>query len=126
MDVIKGSPPWGSRIGPSAQSPYQDLALTVVKVAAKDYQKTLKAMWKSPESPQRRAKLLQEKLELEAFFYSEDFQLYCDIPPDRMITLCRRKAVEDARKAKKSQKKRSRIVAAGEDEEKEEDNYKTE
>lgn len=110
MDMINGSPPWGSNTEPSMESPYQDLAIAIVKTAVKDYQNTLRAMWKTPKSQGRKRELLHTKLELESFFYSGDYGMYCRIPPEEIIRLCRMRAVDDA---KKSAGKRRENTTAG-------------
>lgn len=95
--VIKGSRPWDTP-DTGVDSPYTELAHAIVLQAVWDYKKTLKAMWKNPKQAKRRLELSRIKLELEAFFYSQDYQMYCDIPPDKLIRLCRKTAVEEEKR----------------------------
>lgn len=69
-------PPWDDGSGPDCSSPYQDLATAIVLLAVKDYKKTLRAIWKNPESKFIRRKLIAQKAELEEFFYSDDYRMY--------------------------------------------------
>ena len=92
-------PPWDDGSGPDYCSPYQDLATAIVLLAVKDYKKTLQAIWRNPKSETERRKLFEQKAELEKFFYSGDYQMYCDIDPDKLIKNCRITAIEDEKKA---------------------------
>lgn len=99
-------PPWDDGSGPDYSSPYQDLATAIVLLAVKDYKKTLRAIWKNPKSESERRKLIEEKTELEEFFYSGDFLMYCNIDPDRLIKNCHMTAIEDEKKAISRRNKR--------------------
>lgn len=92
-------PPWDDGSGPDYSSPYQDLATAIVLLAVRDYKKTLRAIWKNPKSEFIRRKLIAQKTELEKFFYSGDYQMYCDIDPDKLIKNCRITAIDDEKKA---------------------------
>ena len=65
----------------------------------KDYKKTLRAIWKNPKSEFIRRKLIAQKAELEEFFYSDDYLMYCNIDPDKLIKNCHTTAIEDEKKA---------------------------
>ena len=69
-------PPWDDGSGPDYSSPYQDLATAIVLLAVRDYKKTLRAIWKNPESETERRKLFEQKAKLEEFFYSDDYWMY--------------------------------------------------
>ena len=99
-------PPWDDGSGPDYSSPYRDLATAIVLLAVKDYKKTLRAIWKNPKSESERRKLIEEKTELEEFFYSGDFLMYCNIDPDRLIKNCHLTAIEDEKKAISRRNKR--------------------
>ena len=92
-------PPWDDGSGPDYSSPYQDLATAIVQLAVKDYMKTLRAIWKNPKSGTERRKLIAQKAELEEFFYSDDYLMYCNIDPDKLIKNCHTTAIEDEKKA---------------------------
>ena len=92
-------PPWGDGSGPDYSSPYRDLATAIVQLAVKDYMKTLRAIWKNPKSGTERRKLIAQKAELEEFFYSDDYRMYCNIDPDKLIKHCHTTAIEDEKKA---------------------------
>lgn len=92
-------PPWGDGSGPDYSSPYRDLATAIVLLAVKDYMKTLRAIWKNPKSGTERRKLIAQKAELEEFFYSDDYRMYCNIDPDKLIKHCHTTAIEDEKKA---------------------------
>ena len=92
-------PPWDDGSGPDYSSPYQNLAAAIVQLAVKDYMKTLRAIWKNPESKFIRRKLIAQKAELEEFFYSDDYRMYCNIDPDKLIKHCHTTAIEDEKKA---------------------------
>ena len=92
-------PPWSDGSGPDYSSPYRDLATAIVQLAVKDYKKTLRAIWKNPKSEFIRRKLLAQKAELEEFFYSDDYRVYCNIDPDKLIKNCRITAIDDEKKA---------------------------
>ncbi len=91
--------PWDDGIGPDYWSPYRDLATAIVLLAVKDYKKTLRAIWRNPKSELQRRKLIEEKTELEEFFYSDDYRMYCNIDPDKLIKNCYLTAIEDEKKA---------------------------
>lgn len=97
---------WVDGSGPDYSSPYQDLATAIVLLAVKDYKKTLRAIWKNPKSKSVRKKLMADKVELESFFYSGDYTMYCDIDPDRLIRNCHITAIEDEKKAISRRNKR--------------------
>ena len=92
-------PPWDDGSGPDYSSPYQNLAAAIVQLAVKDYMKTLRAIWKNPKNEFQRRKLIAQKAELEEFFYSDDYRMYCSIDPDRLIENCYLTAIEDEKKA---------------------------
>ena len=100
-------PPWDDRSGQDYSSPYQDLATAIVLLAVRDYKKTLRAIWKNPKSEFIRRKLIAQKTELEKFFYSGDYQMYCDIDPDKLIKNCRITAIDDEKKAISRRNKRN-------------------
>lgn len=100
-------PPWDDGSGPDYSSPYQDLATAIVLLAVRDYKKTLRAIWKNPKSEFIRRKLIAQKTELEKFFYSGDYQMYCDIDPDKLIKNCRITAIDDEKKAISRRNKRN-------------------
>ena len=97
--VSNTRPPWNDGSGPDYSSPYKDLATAIVLLAVKDYKKTLRAIWKNPESEYKRRKLIAQKAELEEFFYSDDYRMYCSIDPDKLIKHCHMTAIEDGKKA---------------------------
>ena len=99
-------PPWDDGSGPDYSSPYQDLATAIVQLAVKDYKKTLRAIWKNPKSETERRKLIAEKAELEEFFYSGEYRMYCNIDPDKLIKHCHMTAIEDEKKAISRRNKR--------------------
>lgn len=99
-------PLWDDGSGPDYSSPYQDLATAIVLLAVKDYKKTLRAIWKNPKSETKRRKLIEDKTELEEFFYSGDFLMYCDIDPDKLIRNCYQTAIEDEKKSISRRNKR--------------------
>ena len=99
-------PPWDDGSGPDYSSPYQDLAKAIVQLAVRDYKKTLRAIWKNPESEFIRRKLIAQKAELEEFFYSDDYRMYCNIDPDKLIKNCHTTAIEDEKKAISRRNKR--------------------
>ena len=99
-------PPWDDGNGPDYSSPYQDLATAIVLHAVRDYKKTLRAIWKNPESMFIRRKLIAQKAELEEFFYSGDYWMYCNIDPDKLIKHCHMAAIEDEKKAISRRNKR--------------------
>ena len=99
-------PPWDDGRGPNYSSPYQDLATAIVLLAVKDYKKTLRAIWKNPKSEYKRRKLIAQKAELEEFFYSGDYRMYCNIDPDKLIKNCHMTAIEDEKKAISRRNKR--------------------
>lgn len=99
-------PPWSDGSGPDYSSPYQNLAAAIVQLAVKDYKKTLRAIWRNPKSEFQRRKLIVQKAELEEFFYSGDYRMYCDIDPDRLIKNCHLTAIEDEKKAISRRNKR--------------------
>ena len=104
--VSNTRPPWndGGRLDYS--SPYQNLAAAIVQLAVKDYMKTLRAIWKNPKSGTERRKLIAQKAELEEFFYSDDYRMYCGIDPDKLIEKCRIAAIADEKKAISRRNKR--------------------
>ena len=97
--VSNKRPPWDDGNGPDYSSPYRDLATAIVQLAVKDYKKTLRAIWKNPKSEFIRRKLIAQKVELEEFFYSDDYWMYCNIDPDKLIKNCHTTAIEDEKKA---------------------------
>lgn len=97
--VSNTRPPWDDGGGPDYSSPYRDLATAIVQLAVKDYKKTLRAIWKNPKSEFIRRKLIAQKAELEEFFYSDDYLMYCNIDPDKLIKNCHTTAIEDEKKA---------------------------
>ena len=99
-------PPWDDGSGPDYSSPYQDLATAIVQLAVKDYKKTLRAIWKNPKSETERRKLIAEKAELEEFFYSGEYRMYCNIDPDKLIKHCHMTVIEDEKKAISRRNKR--------------------
>lgn len=99
-------PPWDDRSDPDYSSPYQDLATAIVLLAVRDYKKTLRAIWKNPKSEFIRRKLIAQKTEMEKFFYSGDYQMYCNIDPDKLIKHCHTTAIEDEKKAISRRNKR--------------------
>ena len=99
-------PPWDDGSGPDYSSPYQDLATAIVQLAVKDSKKTLRAIWKNPKSETERRKLIAEKAELEEFFYSGEYRMYCNIDPDKLIKHCHMTATEDEKKAISRRNKR--------------------
>ena len=99
-------PPWDDGSGPDYSSPDRDLATAIVQLAVKDYKKTLRAIWRNPESEYKRRKLIAQKAELEEFFYSDDYRMYCGIDPDKLIEKCRIAAIEDEKKAISRRNKR--------------------
>ena len=100
------NPPWDDGSGPDSSSPYQDLATAIVLLAVRDYKKTLRAIWKNPKSEFIRRKLIAQKAELEEFFYSDDYLMYCNIDPDKLIKNCRITAIDDEKKAISRRNKR--------------------
>ena len=99
-------PPWDDGSGPDYSSPYQDLATAIVQFAVKDYKKTLRAIWKNPKSEFIRRKLIAQKAELEEFFYSDEYRMYCNIDPDKLIKHCHITAIENKKKAISRRNKR--------------------
>ena len=99
-------PPWDDGSGPNYSSPYQDLATAIVLLAVKDYKKTLREIWKNPKSEYKRRKLIAQKAELEEFFFSDEYRIYCNIDPDKLIKNCHTTAIEDEKKAISRQNKR--------------------
>ena len=99
-------PPWDDGSGPNYSSPYQDLATAIVQLAVKDYKKTLRAIWKNPESMFIRRKLIAQKAELEEFFYSDEYRMYYNIDPDKLVKNCHMTAIEDEKKAISRRNKR--------------------
>ena len=99
-------PPWDDGRGPNYSSPYQDLATAIVLLAVKDYKKTLRAIWKNPKTAFKRRRLMAKKAELEDFFYSSDYEIYCNIDPDKLIKNCHMTAIEDEKKAISRRNKR--------------------
>ena len=99
-------PPWDDGSGPDYSSPYRDLATAIVQLAVTDYKKTLRAIWRNPKSEAERRKLIKEKIELEVFFYSDDYRMYCNIDPDKLIKNCYLTAIEDEKKAISRRNKR--------------------
>lgn len=97
--VSNTRPPWDDGSGPDYSSPYQDLATAIVLLAVRDYKRTLRAIWRNPESEAERRKLFEQKAELEEFFYSDDYLMYCNIDPDKLIKNCHTTAIEDEKKA---------------------------
>ena len=75
----------------------------------KEYQKTLRAIWRNPKSEAERRKLIEEKTELEEFFYSDGYRMYCNIDPDKLIKNCYLTAIEDEKKAITRRNKRKII-----------------
>lgn len=100
-------PPWSDGSGPDYSSPYRDLATAIVQLAVKDYKKTLRAIWRNPKSEAERRKLIKDKTELEEFFHSGDYRMYCDIDPDKLIRNCHMTAIEDEKKAISRRNKRN-------------------
>lgn len=100
MDItVKASLPWDDGREPNLDSPYRNLATAIVTVAVKDYKKTLRTMWKNPTSVTARRKLMNTKMEIEEFFHSGAYGMYCNVDPDKLIENCRRTAIEDEKKA---------------------------
>ncbi|MGF0019324.1 hypothetical protein [Sporofaciens sp. SGI.106] len=99
-------PPWDDGSGPDYSSPYRDLATAIVQLAVKDYKKTLRAIWRNPKSEAERRKLIKEKIELEEFFHSGEYRMYCNIDPDKLIKNCYLTAIEDEKKAISRRNKR--------------------
>lgn len=122
-NILGGRPPWDDCSGPDYSSPYQDLATAIVLLAVKDYKKTLRAIWKNPKSKSVRKKLMADKVELESFFHSGDYTMYCDVDPDRLIRNCRITAIEDEKK--KIERKNKRIINQMKKAKKEEHTHET-
>ena len=99
-------PPWNDGSGPDYSSSYQDLATAIVLLAVRDYKKTLRAIWKNPKTASKRRRLMEKKAELEDFFYSSDYEIYCNIDPNKLIKNCRLTAIEDEKKAISRRNKR--------------------
>ena len=99
-------PPWDDGSGPDYSSSYQDLATAIVLLAVRDYKKTLRAIWKNPKTASKRRRLMEKKAELEDFFYSSDYEIYCNIDPNKLIKNCRLTAIEDEKKAISRRNKR--------------------
>ena len=99
-------PPWDDGSGPDYSSPYRDLATAIVQLAVKDYKKTLRAIWRNPKSVSERRKLIADKTELEEFFHSSDYRMYCNIDPDKLMKNCYLTAIEDEKKAISRRNKR--------------------
>ena len=99
-------PPWSDGSGTDYSSPYQKLATAIVWLAVKDYKKTLRAIWRNPKSESERQKLIEEKTELEEFFHSSDYRMYCNIDPDKLMKNCYLTAIEDEKKAISRRNKR--------------------
>ena len=104
--VSNTRPPWDDGSGPDYSYPYQDLDTAIVLLAVSDYKKTLRAIWKNPKSEFIRRKLIAQKAELEEFFYSDDYRMYCNIDPDKLIKNCHTTAIEDEKKAISRRNKR--------------------
>ena len=100
------TPPWDDGSGPDYSSPYRDLATAIVQLAVKDYKKTLRAIWRNPKSEAERRKPIKDKTELEEFFHSGDYRMYCNIDPDKLIRNCYLTAIEDEKKAISRRNKR--------------------
>lgn len=99
-------PPWDDGSGPDYSSPDRDLATAIVQLAVKDYKKALRAIWRNPKSEAERRKLIKDKTELEEFFHSGDYRMYCNIDPDKLIKNCYLTAIEDEKKAISRRNKR--------------------
>ena len=65
--------------------PYLNLASAIVLMAAKDYRSSIKRLKGRPEDERATA----ERLEIEEFFLSDEFQLLSNLEPELLISkLC--------------------------------------
>lgn len=62
--------------------PYLNLASAIVLMAAKDYRSALKRLKGRPEDERAMAK----RLEIEEFFFSDEFQLLSNLEPELLIS----------------------------------------
>lgn len=66
--------------------PYENLAEAIILAAVSDYRSALKRLKRRPEDPKAREK----RLEIEAFFFSEEFRILSNLEPEMLAgRLCR-------------------------------------
>ena len=80
-------------------SPWYDLAAAIVKMAADDYVKVLRKLWRKGADIKSKRRLIVEKTELEGFFHSGWYEMLTDIDPDRLMYQCRITAKEKEKAA---------------------------
>lgn len=85
---------------------YVNLAMTVIRHAVADYERTLVQLFFQPNM-EKKARLRICKAELEAFFHSEGYALLTDIDADLIIRQAQRNAISTAKQRirRKHQKK---------------------
>ncbi|MBR2135448.1 MAG: hypothetical protein IJ855_04420 [Bacteroidales bacterium] len=89
-----------AREGPICENPYADLAAAIVKSAVKDYVENQKSLWLGEwRVDKRKLKLLLEKIQLEAFFYSGWYDTLTDLDSDQILAQCRFLGKERAKNA---------------------------
>ena len=60
--------------------PYENLAAAIVLAAVSDYRSALKRLKRMPEDPKAREK----RLEIEEFFFSEEFRILSNLEPEML------------------------------------------
>ena len=60
--------------------PYENLAEAIILAAVSDYRSALKRLKRRPEDPKAREK----RLEIEAFFFSEEFRILSNLEPEML------------------------------------------
>jgi len=83
----------------SQDTPYDELAMAIIKQAVKDYVKVIRMLWDKKLTVVQKRNLMLEKADLEGFFHSDWYEWLTDINPDKLMAQCRVIAKEKEKQA---------------------------
>ena len=83
----------------SQDTPYDELAMAIIKQAVKDYVKVIRKLWDKKVTVIQKRNLMLEKADLEGFFNSGWYEWLTDINPDKLMAQCRVIAKEKEKQA---------------------------
>ena len=83
----------------SQDTPYDELAMAIVKQAVKDYVKVIRKLWDKKLTVVQKRNLMLQKADLEGFFNSGWYEWLTDINPDKLMAQCRVIAKEKEKQA---------------------------
>lgn len=100
-----GESVWSDGSRASQETPYDELAMAIVRQAVKDYVRITTKLWKRDLSIIRKRNLMLEMVELKEFFYSDWYDWLTDIDPELIIARCKVTAREKKKQAIKNRNK---------------------